>query len=184
VDLTTDPLTGDRIRLRELRDEDLADLTTWWQDPVLLIRQTAGALHPKPAATIAEQFRDWCRNDGIDVGLSVVTRDGGTLLGHAALFGAKPRNRTATYVIMLGPPHQGAGYGTETTRLMLRYAFAELNLHRVQLQVLGYNERAIHTYAKAGFVEEGRSREAVYRSGEWHDEVHMGILAREWWAGR
>jgi RimJ/RimL family protein N-acetyltransferase len=55
-----------------------------------------------------------------------------------------------------------------------------LGLHRIQLTVAGFNERAIHTYAKVGFVEEGRDREAVFRAGEWHDQVRMGILSREW----
>jgi len=42
-------LTGDRIRLRELRDEDLPDLVAWWQDPDVLVTQTSGPMHPRPA---------------------------------------------------------------------------------------------------------------------------------------
>lgn len=84
----------------------------------------------------------------------------------------------------LGPPHQNRGLGTEATRLVLRFGFDELGLHRIQLTVNGFNERGLATYRKVGFVEEGRSREAIFRSGTWHDQVHMGILAREWRAAR
>ncbi|GAA0536991.1 GNAT family protein [Paractinoplanes ferrugineus] len=178
---TTNVLLGERIRLRELREDDLTDLVAWWQDPAVMVTQTGGPIHPRPAAPIAEQFRAWSRNDGTDAGLVAVTHDG-TVLGQVSLFGAEAHNRTATFAIIIGPPHQGQGYGLEATRLMLRFAFAELNLHRVQLNVLGYNERAIHTYTRAGFVDEGRDRSAVFRGGAWHDNVRMGILAEEWWA--
>jgi len=173
-------LTGDRIRLRELREDDLTDLVAWWQDPDVLVAQTSGPMHPRPADAIAEQYRLWSRNAGTDAGFVLVSRDEGTVLGHVALFGANAHNRAATFAIIVGPPHQGKGYGTEATRLMLGYGFGELGLHRIQLTVAGFNERAIHTYGKTGFVEEGRDREAVFRAGEWHDQVRMGILSREW----
>jgi RimJ/RimL family protein N-acetyltransferase len=174
--------TGERVRLRELRDDDLTDLVAWWQDPEVMVTQTSGPFHPRPAEPIAEQFRAWNRNDGTDAGFTVVNRSEGTVLGHVALFGANAHNRTATFAIIIGPPHQGRGYGAEATRVAVRYGFTELGLHRIQLAVAGFNERAIYTYAKAGFVEEGRDREAVFRAGKWHDQVRMGILEREWWA--
>jgi RimJ/RimL family protein N-acetyltransferase len=182
MDLAGNPLASERLRLRELREEDLAELVTWWQEPEVIVSQSGGPVHPRPAASVAEQFRTWSANQGTDAGLVVTSRQEGTVLGHVALFGATVHNRTATYAIMIGPPQQGQGYGTEATRLMLRYGFAELGLHRIQLGVMGYNERGISTYKKAGFIEEGRSRETVYRGGTWYDHVHMGILAHEWWA--
>jgi RimJ/RimL family protein N-acetyltransferase len=176
------PFTGERIRLRELREEDLTELVAWWQDPDVMVTQTAGPYHPRPAEPIAEQVRTWNRTAGTDAGFTVGILSEGTVLGHVALFGADAHNRTATFAIIIGPPHQGRGYGAEATRLTVRYGFTELGLHRNQLVVTGFNERAIHTYAKAGFVEEGRDREAVFRAGKWHDQVRMGILDREWWA--
>ncbi|GLZ01915.1 hypothetical protein Acsp02_91660 [Actinoplanes sp. NBRC 103695] len=173
-------MTSERLRLRELRDDDLRDLVAWWQDPEVLVTQTSAVMHPRPAAEVAELYRGWSRNQGTDAGLVVTDREQGTVLGHTALYGADAHNRTATFAIMIGPPHQGQGHGTEATRLMLRYGFTELGLHRVQLTVIGSNERGIATYLRAGFVEEGRAREAVFRGGAWHDLVHMGVLSREW----
>lgn len=176
----TELLTSERLRLRELRDADLAELVAWWQDPDVMVSQTTSVVHPRPAADIGDQFRAWSRNSGTDLGLVVTHREEGTVLGHVSLFGADAHNRTATYAIIIGPPHQGQGYGTEVTRLVLRYGFEELGLHRIQLTVIGYNERAIRAYRKAGFVEEGRSRESVQRGGRRHDQVLMGVLAHEW----
>lgn len=72
------------------------------------------------------------------------------------------------------------GYGTEALRLALRYAFDELNLHRVTLGVFDYNPRARRAYEKAGFRFEGRERGANLRDGERHDVCMMGILRHEW----
>jgi RimJ/RimL family protein N-acetyltransferase len=74
----------------------------------------------------------------------------------------------------------GKGYGTDAMRIILRYAFTELNLHRVSLGVFEYNPRAIRSYEKAGFVHEGRNRKLVSREGKRWDEVHMGVLRGEW----
>ena len=74
----------------------------------------------------------------------------------------------------------GQGYGSDAMRLILRYAFDELNLHRVTLSVFEYNERAIHTYRKLGFVEEGRHRQRLRRFGRLWDMLIMGLLSTEW----
>jgi len=76
--------------------------------------------------------------------------------------------------------YRGQGYGTDALRVALRYAFTELNLHRVSLDVFDYNRRALHTYEKIGFVVEGRMRQALRRDGRYHDLIFMGILRAEW----
>jgi RimJ/RimL family protein N-acetyltransferase len=65
-------------------------------------------------------------------------------------------------------------------KLVLRYAFLELNLRRVTLNVFEYNERAIRSYEKAGFRLEGSQRQAIQREGRRWDMVYMGILREEW----
>ena len=74
----------------------------------------------------------------------------------------------------------GKGYGTDAMRIILRYAFTELNLPRVSLDVFEYNPRAIASYLKAGFIEEGRLRRFLHRNGRRWDLVFMGILQEEW----
>jgi len=73
----------------------------------------------------------------------------------------------------------GKGYGTDAMRITLRYAFEELNLHRVTLTVWGVNERAIRSYINAGFRVEGRLRETMRRDGRRMDMLAMGILKSE-----
>ena len=65
-------------------------------------------------------------------------------------------------------------------RVILRFAFTELNLHRVSLTVFDYNQRAIRSYEKAGFRMEGRQRGFLKREGQRWDLIYMGILRSEW----
>lgn len=74
----------------------------------------------------------------------------------------------------------GKGYGTDAMRVMLRYVFEELNLHRVSLRTFGFNQRAIRSYEKLGFKHEGKSRLALDKMGQRWDEVWMGLLRNEW----
>jgi RimJ/RimL family protein N-acetyltransferase len=74
----------------------------------------------------------------------------------------------------------GKGYGTDAMQVLLRFAFMELNLERVSLDVFEYNPRGIRSYEKAGFVIEGRERAALLREGKRWDLVFMGILRNEW----
>ena len=76
----------------------------------------------------------------------------------------------------------GRGYGTDAMRVLQRFAFAELNLERLTLNVFEYNERAVRSYLKAGFVVEGRQRQRLKRGDRRYDMIFMGILRDEWLA--
>ncbi|HJY32179.1 MAG TPA: GNAT family protein, partial [Actinomycetota bacterium] len=73
----------------------------------------------------------------------------------------------------------GRGFGREMIVLALRYAFNELNLHRVWLTTSAFNERALKLYEKLGFQHEGRGREHILLDGTRWDIVYMGILRDE-----
>jgi RimJ/RimL family protein N-acetyltransferase len=66
--------------------------------------------------------------------------------------------------------------------MLLRYAFAEVNLFRVTALVPSYNEGAMRLFLKFGFVEEVRRRKALDRDGELHDLIAFGLLNSEWQA--
>jgi len=74
----------------------------------------------------------------------------------------------------------GKGYGTDAMKVILRFAFTEINLRRVTLTVFEYNPRAIRCYEKAGFQHEGRVRGALLRDGKRWDNLYMGILQEDW----
>ena len=72
------------------------------------------------------------------------------------------------------------GYGTQALRMLLRFAFAELNLFRVSALVPAYNEGMLALLRKFGFVEEVCRREAIERDGKFWDLLSFGLLKSEW----
>lgn len=102
------------------------------------------------------------------------------LIGFVDLSGATPHGDTFVGIGIGEREYWGKGYGTEAMKLVLRFAFAELGLRRVSLNVFDYNPRGVKCYEKAGFRLEGRAREMLLRDGERRDVLYMGVLREDW----
>ena len=97
------------------------------------------------------------------------------ILGCVYLLNIDSINLCADLHIMIGnEEYRGKGIGTFAVSSMVNHAFFNLNLRRLQLEVLDYNTVAQRLYAKVGFIEEGRKRKAVFKNGHYVDE--MGLL--------
>jgi RimJ/RimL family protein N-acetyltransferase len=93
---------------------------------------------------------------------------------------ANRRSRIAyLHAIMLDPAFRGRGIATAATRLIVRHLVFELDYHRVQLEVYGFNERALRHFERAGFVREGVRRRAYRRHGGWVDGICYGIVRED-----
>lgn len=169
---------GERIYFRplELADEPL--LRRWINDP----RVWRYLLHRGPINEQRErEYLESLGKSSKDYTFGIVARDSDRLIGSTGLHNLDPVARSATFGIMIGDvARHNQGYGTEATRLTLKFAFQELNLHRIQLSVYGNNWRAIRVYQKVGFVHEGCLRQAAYRNGQYVDEYRFAILREEW----
>jgi RimJ/RimL family protein N-acetyltransferase len=89
--------------------------------------------------------------------------------------------RHCSFFIGLGNPEmRGRGYGSDAIRVMLKFVFLEMNLNRVGLEVMSYNEAAIRSYQRVGFKLEGTLRAFTYRDSVYYDMHLMGILRSEW----
>jgi RimJ/RimL family protein N-acetyltransferase len=107
------------------------------------------------------------------------------LIGFVAIHSIEWNNQAGLLSIGIGDAeYRGRGYGSDALRLALRYAFDELNLYRVGLDVIAGNAAAVRAYERAGFRREGAARGAVLRDGQRQDRLFMGILREEWQAGR
>jgi len=112
---------------------------------------------------------------------AIRAREDDRLLGQIDLAVTSWGSRDAFVGIGIGEREfWGQGYGTDAMNLTLRYAFTELNLRRVTLNVFEFNDRAIRFYERIGFRLEGRQRQAIIREGRRWDILYMGILREEW----
>ncbi len=182
-DQSADPriinITGQHAALGPVSRDLLPSFTRWIND--FNSQQRVGRPIPGPMTREAED--GWY--DSISTGddrLTFVIRERDTLaaIGSAGLHGLDLRNRSASFGITIGEPSaRGKGYGTETTSLMLDYAFTMLDLHSVNLTVAGFNLAGQKAYARAGFKECGRLRERLRFAEQWWDQVYMDCLAHE-----
>ena len=168
-------LVGERTRLRELRDDDLPRLVPWWRDPDVAVFNNQ--VKPQPDALVEDTLRGWSRNDTPGSAAFCIETLDGELAGHVALFGAEAQHRCATFGIFLDPARLGQGLGSDATRVMVRYGFETLGLHRIELTVSALNARGIAAYEKAGFAREGLLRRKLFYAGAFRDQVVMGIVA-------
>jgi RimJ/RimL family protein N-acetyltransferase len=119
------------------------------------------------------------RNDVVIFGIRLLDLD--KLIGSCQLRNINYIHRSAELQIRLGDvPERGRGYGCEATRLLLKFAFKDLNLERVYLHVFSNNAAAIRLYEKVGFVCEGVLRRAAHIDGAYVDVIVMGILREEY----
>jgi RimJ/RimL family protein N-acetyltransferase len=172
-------ITGRLVVLRRHRAENLRAFQRWYSDPEVarLTRYQQTAL-----STDEVQRFFFARVMGSDfLAMAIHVRESDRLIGTCAFSQLDGDNGSTLFHITIGERDAwGHGYGTEAAELMLAHAFTQLALHRVALTVFEFNERAIRSYEKCGFTQEGRARDAIFRDGRYWDELHMSILEGEW----
>lgn len=169
---------GDRIYFRAIEPQDEPMVRRWLHDPQT--RATLARVLPISRAAEREWIDGLYRDGGV-VGFLIVLREGDRAIGSVGLHDVHAINRSATFGILIGEKDlRGRGYGTEATRLMLKFAFEELNLNRVGLGVFSTNKAGIRAYERAGFVREGCFRQACFRGGRYVDELRYAILREDW----
>jgi RimJ/RimL family protein N-acetyltransferase len=104
----------------------------------------------------------------------------GRCIGHAGLRVDADQHRATYSVGVFVTDLRGQGVGREITRLVLSWAFTVLGVHRVELEVLSSNSRAIRCYEACGFRREGLRREAELYPDGWKDFLLMGLLRSEY----
>lgn len=169
-------LTGPNVELRAPIAADIEARLALGNDPE--IHRMFGGSREQLVPMTIDGARRWLSRIADHPHAWVIARE--QLIGEIRLDRVDLTDRRASLAIgIVDPRALGQGYGTEAIRLVLGYAFQDLGLHRVSVRVLAYNGRAIRAYEKCGFVVEGREREAARVDGEWHDDVIMGVLERE-----
>ena len=178
-----DILNGTLVRLSALDPEEFSKAFTQWRRDSEFMRLLDSGPISLPSQKDAQK---WFEKDVEEQGINehffaIRTLTDDKLIGDIGLYVVNWPGRDAFVGLGIGErDFWGKGYGTDLMKLILRYAFLEVNLRRVTLTVFEYNPRAIRAYEKAGFRHEGRIRGSLNRDGKRYDELFMGVLREEW----
>lgn len=169
-------LDGERVSLRRARAEDIEARRKLGNDPDIVRMYGGDSRNARPMTE--EEAERWVQRL-LDHDHAWII-DAGALIGEIRLDRVDFWDKRAVLAVGIADKARlGQGLGTEAIRLVLRYAFDVLDLHRISARVLEFNTRAIRAYEKCGFVVEGRERESAHVDGKWHDDVMMGVLGNE-----
>ncbi len=162
------------IFLRRMTSEDTDDIVCWRNSEAVRKRFIYQGTFSR------EGHENWIRTmveTGKVVQMMICEISTGKAVGSVYVRDIDETHHKAEYGIFIGEDNaRGKGYGTAAAKLMIRYCFEELKLHRLFLRVYAENARAIRSYEKAGFVKEAYLRDDVYVDGEYRDIVLMGII--------
>ncbi len=172
-------LYGKNLRLRAIEREDIPRFLRWFNDPE--VRRFVLMHEPLSRAKEERWFEEQLsRGNDLILAIEVLVENEWVPIGNIGLHRIDLKNRTAILGIVIGEKDfWGRGYGREAIRVLLRYAFFELGLNRVELETFEFNTRALRCYAAAGFKKVGVRRRALFRDGKFHDVILMDLLAEE-----
>jgi len=169
-------IQGERVLLRAIERGDLPNYVQWFGDPRVLVY--FGRLLPLSLAQEEAWYEGQLQDPSV---CNFAIEYEGQHVGGAGFSSIDGRNRTAEVGLFIGIPGLwDQGLGGDVLRLLLRFGFEQMNLHRISLQVFAESERAVHLYENVGFQHEGSWRQAEFRHGRYHDLLWMSILRDEW----
>lgn len=168
----------DAVVLRKPEPKDVQKLYVFRNDP-----EVTHLLGGFSSGYSMEDLKEWIsfhrtRSDEV---LWVIADPEDACVGHVGLYQIDYRVRKAEFAIMIGDKSLwNKGIGGQVTKAVIDFGFRQLNLHRIHLDVLASNPRAIHLYEKMGFRQEGILRDYQFKNGQYIDVIVMSILETEW----
>ncbi|MBR6665860.1 MAG: GNAT family N-acetyltransferase [Lachnospiraceae bacterium] len=164
--------------LRELERKDLEDINRWRNDQKLIEQLGAPFRYINLDVDIM-WYENYLANRSNNVRCTIVDEKD-SFIGLVSLTGIDYLNQSAELHIMIcDNKNQGNGAGTFAINAMLKHAFNNLNMQRIELTVLESNHRAQECYKKVGFKQEGVLRNACYKNGKFVNVYIFSILKEE-----
>ena len=178
-----DTIPANRLTLRRLALADAPALFEVFSHPEVMrywssLPQTNIAETQKMVERIQEGYRD-----GRFLQLGLERHSDQALMGTCTLYAIHPQSRRAEIGYILGRPYWGSGYMNEALQALIRHAFGELRLNRLEADIDPRNLASQKTLERLGFQKEGYMRERWTVGEEVSDSALYGLLRREWTGG-
>lgn len=152
-------------RLRKLETKDASGILEWMKDS-----EINRFFQFNPDSITEESVLEFIENSMTDKNVNyAVVNDMDEYLGTISLKNINSKDKNAEYAVSFRKMSIGTGAAAFATKELLRIAFEELRLHKVYLNVLSDNERAIKFYNKMGFEYEGEFKDHLYIDGKFRN---------------
>jgi len=171
-------IVGEKVYLTELDRTNAEVVRAWLNDPV--VHEFLAVGHVPISAEQERRYYDSHESAADRFSFEIHTIGDGRYLGNIGLKGIGPVHRRAELGLFIGPEDDwGKGYGGDAIVTCLRFAFLTLGLHSVRIRAHEAHSRGLELYRRLGFVDVGRSREAVFQEGRFSDYIELDMLDRE-----
>ncbi len=184
-DIQTQLFESQDLRLGPIdHEKDPEAESKWTHDSEFMRLMETAPARPMSVAMVKKQYEKLEKQIEEEKNLyhfMIRVKDDGRLIGKAVIQQIEWTNGNGWIRLGIGSSDdRRKGYGTQALRMLLRFAFAELNLFRVAAIVPEYNEGAIALLQKFGFVQEVCRRKSLERDGRRWDLYVFGLLNEEW----
>ena len=174
-------IVGKSVVLRAVEADDLPLLHKWSNDPETCY--LVGSWHFPSSSRHMERWYERIQSDSLNQRFAVHADEHG-LIGTANLMDINWKDRNAFHGMLLGDkPIRGRGYATDTVMAIMRYAFEELGLQRLDGSMIEYNNASHRLYVgRCGWKEEGLRRDWYWRKNRFWDKIVVGITRDDYFA--
>lgn len=172
-------IIGKNINLRPLIQEDLDGNYINWFNNAEVCLYNSHHVYPYSREK-ATQYISAVQNSKDNLILAIITKSNNKHIGNISLQNINLVSRSAEYAIILGEKeYWGKGIAKEASILILKHSFEELNLHRIYCGTSENNKAMQKLASSLGMKEEGRRKEALYKTGKYVDIIEYGLLRKD-----
>lgn len=171
-------LQGNRIELRTIQRSDLQELSAIMGSREIC--ELTGQVYPDTEKEM-EEFYERCQKTDSRIWFLIVDKETNKIIGETGFLRIFMPWRTSDYTLVIwDKAFWGKGYGKEAAALMLDYGFNALNLNRLAIGVVGFNENGLKFWESIGFKEEGKQIDGYFCRGQYSDFIMMSLLHRDY----
>lgn len=178
-------LKTDNLILRPFERSDLEDVLSYYSLPEVQRYLDWKARDKSEAKTAFDAMRKQTRltRPGDILTLAIVRKADGAVMGHVSLRWTDATAGQGEIRFAIGPAYRRRGYATEAVKAVMTLAFERFRMHRIFAVTAGQNQASAKLLRSIGMRLEAHYREHALFMGEWDEELHFAVLAREWLRG-
>lgn len=163
-----------KMIIRKLTIEDLPTRVDWMNNPKIY-----SSMHFDLPVSMENTLRWFENNKNNEKRSDICFEEEGVIVAFGGLTSIDLLLKKAELYIFVNPNLQKSGIGTQATKLLCKYGFGQLKLHKIYLLTNEDNVAAIKVYQKCGFQLEGRHRDEYMVKDQYKDRLYFGLLKRD-----